>query len=56
MGEEAGLTPTMLAQVEALWLMKEEKQKAEMKEYLEMSRKASIEIRKREFWGWGQGF
>ena len=49
MGEEAALTPTMLAQVEALWLMKEEKQKAEMKEYLEMSRKASIEIRKREF-------
>ena len=49
MGEEAALTPAMLAQVEALWLMKEEKQKAEMKEYIEMSRKASIEIRKREF-------
>ena len=47
MGDQ--LSPAMLAQIEALWTMKEAKQKEEMKEYIAMSRKASIEIKKREF-------
>ena len=47
MGDQ--LSPAMLAQIEALWKMKEAKQKEEMKEYVAMSRKASIEIKKREF-------
>lgn len=47
MGDQ--LSPAMLAQIEALWAMKEVKQKEEMKEYIDMSRKASIEIKKREF-------
>ena len=47
MGDD--LSPAMLAQIEALWAMKEAKQKEEMKEYIDMSRKASIEIKKREF-------
>ena len=47
MGEQ--LSPAMLAQVEAVWVMRDEEKKAEMNEFIEMSRKASIENRKREF-------
>ena len=47
MGDQ--LTPAMLAQIEALWVLKEAKQKEEMKDYINMSRKASIEIKKKEF-------
>lgn len=47
MGDQ--LSPAMLAQIEALWAMKEVKQKEEMKEYIDMSRKASIEIKKRVY-------
>ena len=47
MGDQ--LSPAMLAQIEALWVMKEAKQKEEMKDYIDMSRKASIEIKKRDF-------
>ena len=39
----------MLAQVEAVWAMRDEEKKAEMNEYIEMSRTAAIENRKREF-------
>ena len=47
MGDQ--LSPEMLAQVEALWVMRDEERKAEMTEYIEMLRNASIENRKREF-------
>ena len=49
MGDQEQLSQAMLAQIEAMWAMKEAKQREEMKEYIAMSRKASIEIKKREF-------
>ena len=47
MGEQ--LSPEVLAQVEALWVLRDEERKAEMNEYIEISRTAAIENRKREF-------
>ena len=44
-----GMSQAMLAQVKALVVMEQEKKKSELKEFIEMSRKTSIEIRKSKF-------
>ena len=43
------MSQAMLAQVKALVVMEQEKKKSELKEFIEMSRKTSIEIRKSKF-------
>ena len=48
-GDNNVMTPEMLAQVKALMVLNQEKQKEELKDYVEMSRRASIEIRKSKF-------
>ena len=43
------MSQAMLAQVKALVVMEQEKKKSELKEFIEMSRKTAIEIRKSKF-------